>query len=86
MLAFSPILVNLIVAKYSSDEHFIEFKAGIVRKNNVSISLRESALLPVGQNLSKILLGKLSFHLIGQNRVTWLSLAAKAARKRLVSQ
>lgn len=83
---FPLLLVNLIVTKCSGDEHIIEFKVETVIKSNASICLRESALLLVEQNPPKILLEYVSFHFLGQNKVTWLPLTAKEAGKRLASQ
>ena len=50
---------------------------------SVSVSL---PLLLVEQNPPKILLENVCFHFLGQNKVTWLPLAAKEAGKRLASQ
>lgn len=74
------------MTKCSGDEHIIEFKVETVIKSNASVSLCESALLRVQQNLSKSPLGNMSSHSLGKNKATWLYLAAKEAGKRLSSQ
>lgn len=73
------------MTKCSGYEHIIEFKVETVIKSNASVSLCESALLRVQQNLSKSPWETCPLSL-GKNKATWLYLAAKEAGKRLSSQ